>query len=227
MPKTILVTGATRGLGLETCLQLLKHGHTVIAAGRNTDKLEELENRKYGDGFFTLHMDVTDDESVYDAFQEFKSKHGKLDVLINNAGIAHDSKDSSDVTVEALRKTLNTNLNGPIRVSQNFLPLLYESTDGRIINVSSGMGAISNEMSGSAAYRISKSALNSLTAIMSSDLNNAIKVVAVCPGWVNTDMGGGSAPRSVSQGAKGIVDLAIREELHSGLFYRDGEVIPW
>ena len=229
MSKTILITGATRGLGLETARKLLDLGHNVVITGRDGDKLDRLKRELEGrsGNLSTLHMDVTEDESVYDASHEFRSLYSKLDVLINNAGIFVDSNDSTDVTVKTMKKTLETNLYGPLRVSQAFLDLLYASDDGRIINISSGMGGFSEMMGGSAAYRISKTALNSLTSVMSADLNNAIKVVALCPGWVQTDMGGSAAPRNIDEGVAGIVNLATREQLESGKFYRDGVEIPW
>jgi len=228
MGKTILVTGANRGIGLEISKQLLALGHTVILAGRDADALNAAKRSlDQSVDAHILQMDVCDDESVFDAYNKVKSKHKKLDVLINNAGILPDQHDTTDVTVKAMKKTMETNMYGPLRTSQTFLDLLYKSDESRIINVSSGMGAFSEMMGSYAVYRISKTALNSLTAVMSFDLNNAIKVVAVSPGWVQTDMGGASAPRTVEEGASGIVDLATRKFLESGKFYRDGEQISW
>jgi NAD(P)-dependent dehydrogenase (short-subunit alcohol dehydrogenase family) len=227
MSKRVLITGATRGLGQETAKQLLADGYQVIGSGRNMDKLEDLKRELGNPNFSIVHMDVTDDESVHDAAQELAKRFESIDVLINNAGIFVDYADSSDVTMDAMRKTMDTNLYGPLRTSQNMLSLLYKSEEARIINVSSGMGAFSEVMAGSAAYRISKTALNSLTAVMSADLNDAIKVVAVCPGWVQTDMGGSSAPRSLEDGAKGIAKLVTLPDLKTGTFYRDGERIAW
>lgn len=227
--KTILITGATRGIGLQTAKILLGLGHEVIVSGRDNDKLDKLKRElsEFSDRFHTLHMDVTDDESVHDASQEIRSQFKKLDVLINNAGIFLDYLDSTDVKIDQMKKTMETNFYGPLRTSQAFLGMLYDSDDGRIINISSGMGAFSEMMGGSASYRVSKTALNSLTAIMSSDVQGGITVVAACPGWVRTDMGGSGAPRSLEKGASGIVELATRPVLESGKFYRDGIEISW
>lgn len=228
MGKTIIITGANRGLGLEAAKQLLQKGHSVIGTGRNEDALEDLKRTINEPNFHVQHMDVNDDESVHDAVRQLSQQFDAIDVLINNAGVFVDSADSSDVNMDSMRKTLETNLYGPLRTSQKFLSMLYKSSEARIINVSSGMGAFQDGIaSGSAAYRISKTALNGLTAVMSADLNQAIKVVAVCPGWAQTDMGGSNAPRTIEEGAKGIVTLVDLPNLVSGKFYRDGAEIPW
>jgi NAD(P)-dependent dehydrogenase (short-subunit alcohol dehydrogenase family) len=154
---------------------------------------------------------------------------GRLDALINNAGII-DDKDTAglEVNLPTLRTTLETNTFAPLHLSQTLAPLLKGSQRGRIVNVSSGIGALSDMGGGYAAYRISKAALNAVTGILAAELRGAIAVNSVCPGWVKTDMGGPNAERDVSQGADTAVWLALEapQEL-TGKFLRDRKVIPW
>ena len=150
-------------------------------------------------------------------------------MLINNAGI-FSKQDSAglEVKLETVRTTLETNTLAPLRLVQMLAPLLKRSPAGRIINVSSGMGALSDMEGGYAAYRMSKTALNAVTRILAAELRGAVAVNSVCPGWVKTDMGGPNAEREVAQGADGAVWLALDAPRDlTGQFIRDRQVIPW
>ena len=174
-------------------------------------------------------LDVTSTKSVI-ALREFlKRTYGRLDVLINNAGIiAKGDAPGLTVDLKAVRVTLETNALGPLHLSQILVPLLRRSKSARIVNLSSGMGALSEMEGDYAAYRISKTALNAVTAILAAELRDVVAVNAACPGWVKTDMGGPNAERDLAEGANIPVWLALDapQDL-TGKFVRDRKVIPW
>src|ERR1700730_3666168 len=167
-----------------------------------------------------LHpLDTTRAESIAALCEFLEQSFGHLDALVNNAGITKEEASGLEVKLAAVRETLETN---------TLAPLLKRSKAGRIVNISSGMGQLSDMEGGYAAYRISKTALNAVTAILAAELRGAVAVNAVCPGWVKTDMGGKNAEREVSQGAAGAVWLALdAPQDFTGNFTRDGKVIPW
>jgi NAD(P)-dependent dehydrogenase (short-subunit alcohol dehydrogenase family) len=227
----IVVTGGNRGIGFETCRQLAGRGAQVVLTARQAEAGEEAVKRlaaqKLSAQFHPLN--VTDPESAAALRDHLGHTFGRLDVLINNAGIfSKQDGPGLDVNLEIVRATLETNTLAQLYLSQTLAPLLRHSSAGRIINVSSGMGALSDMEGGYAAYRLSKTALNAVTRILAAELLGAVAVNSVCPGWVKTDMGGANAEREVSQGAAGIVWLALdaRQEL-TGKFVRDREIIPW
>jgi NAD(P)-dependent dehydrogenase (short-subunit alcohol dehydrogenase family) len=228
----ILITGASRGLGKEVARQLAMKGHTLLLtarskkAGKKTrDELIKLSGNQ---NIYFYELDVTSSRHLHTIAQEIKVKFDHLDVLINNAGILINSDDSSSVSKEIMEKTMQTNFYGPLLLTQKLLPFLKAAEAARIIHVSSGMGSLSDMGPGHTAYRISKTALNGLTATMAEDLKEeGIKVVSVCPGWVQTDMGGSNAPRKLEEGGLSISQLAWKEDLESGKFYRDGRIITW
>lgn len=218
MPIT-LVTGASRGIGLETCRQLAARGATVIAGMRKPAA------HPHGEA---LALDVTDAASIAAAAQTVAERWGGIDVLVNNAAIYLDEDiPATETPIAVLRETLATNLEGPLRVTQAFWPLLRDG--GRVINVSSMSGQFAQMDNLAPAYSVSKSALNALTVQFAfAGRARGIRVNCVCPGWVRTDMGGASAPRKVEDGAAGIVWLALDAPAkHTGQFFRDGKVIPW
>lgn len=168
-----------------------------------------------------VSLDVTDEENVRRAKEWVEIKYGKLDVLVNNAGIV-SQKGLTATSTEGVKKVMETNFYGPMRMSTIFLPLFKKAKNAKIINMSSGMGALEDLAGGYAAYRLSKAGLNAQTILLSNELTDTcIKAFAMCPGWVKTDMGGASAPRSVEQGADTALWLATTEEGESGKFYRD------
>jgi NAD(P)-dependent dehydrogenase (short-subunit alcohol dehydrogenase family) len=227
----IVVTGGNRGIGFEICRQLATRGAQVVLTARKAEAgreaVEKLAAQKLTARFQPLN--VTSSESA-SALRDFLERtFGRLDVLINNAGIITDDEASGlEVKLSTVRTTLETNTLAPLQLSQTLLPLLKRSRAGRIVNMSSGMGALSDMSGGYAAYRISKAALNAVTGILAAELRGAIAVNSMCPGWVRTDMGGANAERDVSQGADTAVWLAL-EAPHdlSGKFLRDRKVIPW
>jgi NAD(P)-dependent dehydrogenase (short-subunit alcohol dehydrogenase family) len=189
--------------------------------------LGKLASQKLSGQFHPL--DVTDAASIA-ALRDFLERtFGRLDVLINNAGIITDEEASGlDVKLKTVRATLETNTLAPLHVAQALVPLLKRSPSGRIVNMSSGMGALSEMEGGYAAYRISKAALNAVTGILAAELRGTVAVNSMCPGWVRTDMGGANAERDVAQGADTAVWLALDapQDL-TGKFLRDRQVIAW
>jgi NAD(P)-dependent dehydrogenase (short-subunit alcohol dehydrogenase family) len=226
-----VVTGANRGIGLEISRQLAKRGARVIMTARNFQAGQAaLENVKAHNPSATFHpLDVTDQKSITALAEFLKKQFGRVDALINNAGILLDQDgDVMNVDIEVLRSTLETNTLAPLRLSQTLAALLQQSKEARIINISSGMRELSGMGPDHAAYRLSKGGLNALTIMMSSALSAKIAVNAVCPGWVRTDMGGPGASRDVSQGADTPVWLAL-EAPHSltGKLLRDRKTVDW
>ena len=230
-----LITGAYRGLGLETGRQLAELGHTVILTARRQREgyaaAEGLAARGLAVRFHPL--DVTDESSIQCLVAHIRDTEGRLDVLVNNAGIFPDSSPGSgrdsvfDAGLDSVRRGLETNTLAALRLCQVLIPLMQGL--GRVVNVSSGMGQL-EEMNGCCpGYRLSKVALNAVTRIFADELRNTgIKVNSVCPGWVRTDMGGESAPLSVQEGAAGIVWAAtLPDDGPSGGFFRHGQRIAW
>ena len=207
--KIALVTGSYRGLGLESVKQLAEHGyHSIITGRRSVLGLQAAENyRKKGLDVSYLDMDVTSESSIANAASVIQDRFGKLDVLINNAGIHYDQGNSStSPDWKIVEEAYTINFLGAWRVTVRLLPLLQKSKAGRIVNVSSGAGSLNDVTPGTPAYSTSKASMNMLTIQLAYELKDSgIKVNAVCPGWVRTDMGGQQAPRSVEEGAKGIV----------------------
>jgi NAD(P)-dependent dehydrogenase (short-subunit alcohol dehydrogenase family) len=155
---------------------------------------------------------------------------GGLDALVNNAGVMPDLGESAaSISLELVQQVLETNVLGAWRLCQAVVPLLRESPAGRIVNVSSGAGQLSDMRTGYPAYRMSKTALNALTRVLSGELAaDGIKVNSACPGWVATDMGGAGAPRSLQEGADTPVWLAtLPDDGPTGGFFRDRAPIPW
>jgi NAD(P)-dependent dehydrogenase (short-subunit alcohol dehydrogenase family) len=176
-------------------------------------------------------LDVTDAASSADLARWLMERFGHVDVLINNAGISVESFETSilDLPLDALQRTLDTNLFGVLRVTQALAPLLRASPGGRVVNLSSGMGQLSEMGTGAPAYRISKTALNAVTRILAGELaDSGVKVNAVCPGWCRTDMGGPDAPRTADQGIDTVAWLAcLPADGPSGGFFRDRQAISW
>jgi NAD(P)-dependent dehydrogenase (short-subunit alcohol dehydrogenase family) len=235
--QVAVVTGGNRGLGLETCRQLAQKGITVVLTSRSSDKGQVAVRQLHDDGL-DVHfhvLDVTDSASVKTLVHFLESQFRRLDILVNNAGVFIDPYDPTDsgqasifsADIDTIRKTLETNTYGALRVARALIPLM--NGRGNIVNVSSGMGQLSDMNGCCPAYRLSKTALNAVTRIFADELKDSrIRINSVCPGWVQTDMGGPNADRSIAEGATGIVWAAcLPEDGPTGGFFRDGQAIPW
>jgi NAD(P)-dependent dehydrogenase (short-subunit alcohol dehydrogenase family) len=235
--KIAVVTGANRGLGLETARQLAQHGFHVILTTRNpragAAALRALQVQKLD--VELRKLDVTSTEDAQALARYLKEQYGHIQVLVNNAGILPESSheagaksaDPLTVSLVTVMEVFNTNTLGAVRLIQTLTPLMQEGS--RIINVSSGMGALNDMGGGYLAYRISKTALNAVTRVFAQELAaRGIQVNSVCPGWVRTDMGGSGASRSIEKGVETIVWLATSPQFQdSGHFWRDRKKIPW
>ncbi len=259
-PRTALVTGATRGLGLETCRQLARRGFRVLLTGRSEREGAAAAQAIAGEGPRVEHrqLDVADAASIASLADQLERDGISIDVLVNNAGIALDG-----FNAEVARRTIAVNFFGAMHVTDALLPRVPEG--GNVVMVSSGLGELSSlppprreqladpdltrdrlvllmrsfvedveqgrhAEAGwpSSAYQVSKAGLGALTRVLSRELaSRRIRVNAVCPGWVRTDMGGPSASRSVEQGAASIVWAAVLEAGPTGTFFRDGRPIAW
>jgi NAD(P)-dependent dehydrogenase (short-subunit alcohol dehydrogenase family) len=231
--KIALVTGANKGIGLEIVRQLAKAGFRVFLTARSRERGEEACKQLQQDDLNVefLQLDVTDETSIDQLAKELTSQIDHLDVLVNNAGILLDAANASVLEVEptVILQTLQTNTLGPLRLTQNLVPLLLKSDAGKVINVSSGGGQLTDMGDWAPAYSLSKTALNAVTGMMAAALKDKhIAVNSICPGWVRTDMGGSNASRSVQQGADTVTWLATEAPSDlTGKFLRDRTVIPW
>ena len=237
--KIALITGANKGIGLEIARQLGRQGFTVLVgardSGRGTAAVESLASEDIDARF--VQIDVTDVQSINSAAKLIAAEFGKLDVLVNNAGIFIENKPPSTIDVSRVRATYETNFFGPLNVTQAMLPLIRKSDAGRIVNVSSGLGSIGTMSDPDspyggfslAGYNSSKSALNALTVAFANELRDTnIKVNAADPGYVATDLNNHSGPRTVEQGATEPVRLAtLGPDGPTGAFFNDEGPVPW
>lgn len=230
--KVALVTGGNRGIGYELVRQLAMDGFKVILTSRNSETGHEAVQRlkdSHLDVSYVV-MDISNEARILKAAATVSEQYGRLDVLINNAGIYLDKNQKLvNMDPSILEKTLVTNFFGAYHVIRSFMPLMEQQSYGRIINVSSEYGAMSEmSSSGVGAYKLSKLILNGLTQLIAAESESDIKINAVDPGWVSSDMGGPSAPRTPEQAARSILWLAtIGPEGPSGGFFKDGKQIAW
>lgn len=227
-----LVTGGNRGIGLACVQQLAERGYPTILTCRDVAAGEKARAGlgATADRITVYPLDVTNGEQVQETAKTIGQQFGRLDILINNAAINYDTwQHPLDADLEEVARTLDTNLLGPWRVVQAFIPYLRKSAHGRIVNVSSGSGALQGMGASTPGYGISKAALNALTLKLAAELRGTgLLVNSVCPGWVRTDMGGASAPRSLQQGADSVLWAAdLPDDGPSGGFFRDGKPIAF
>ena len=227
--RIALVSGGNRGIGREIARQLAQRGITTILGSRDEEKGQAAAKGMNGD-VVVWQLDVADEKSVDRLASFVEEEFGRLDVLVNNAGIANDrGQRGVDADLDRVREALEANLFGAWRLCEAFVPLMQRNGYGRIVNISSGMGALNDMGGGSPAYRVSKTALNALTRILASELRGSgILVNSVCPGWVRTDMGGSHASRSVEEGADTPIWAAtLPDNGPTGGFFRDRRPVSW
>jgi NAD(P)-dependent dehydrogenase (short-subunit alcohol dehydrogenase family) len=229
--RIAVVTGGNRGIGLEICRQLAQLGYQVVLTSRDEAQGLGAQQRLAAEGAEVGYhpLDVTDAKSVQRLAEVLEQAYGRIDVLVNNAGVMLDDRDVLEADLDTVRATMETNVYGPWRLTQALVPLMQQHGYGRIVNLSSGMGQLSGMGSHRPAYRMSKTALNALTRILAVELQGSnILVNSMSPGWVRTEMGGPSAPRSVEEGADTAVWLAtLPDDGPSGGFFQDRKPIPW
>jgi len=239
--RIALVTGANRGLGLETSRQLAQQDILVLMGCRNASKgrlaAKELLKEELPVEF--IHLDVTKSELIKNTVASIKKRFGKLDILVNNAGISKDEAQGSNSTAtvpsRVLRQIFEVNLFGLVELTQKLLPLIQKSNGGRIVNISSIMGSLTiHSMEGGMSYKpfaydASKTAVNVFTVHLAAALSGTmIKVNSAHPGWVRTNMGGPHAPLSPEEGAKTAVWLAtLGSDGPSGKFFHEENEVPW
>lgn len=236
--KVALITGADRGIGFETAKELGLKGFTVLIGSRNKERGQKAVSKLKGLDINadTLQIDVTKRTTIQNARDQIDKTYHKLDVLVNNAGIAlADDMLPSNVSDEVLRKTFDTNFFGSFAVTQIMLPLIKKSAAGRIVSLSSSVGSLdwqSHPIEGAPinpAYAASKNGVNALTVMFARELANTnIKVNAADPGWTATDLNGFNAPRSVEEGAKIVIKLAtLPDDGPSGQFVSESGTVNW
>ena len=229
--ETALVTGANRGLGLEVCRQLAARGYRVVLTARSRSKAEQAARALTSIGEVeAVALDVTNPASIAKAVGEIDDRIGRVDVLVNNAAILlAENKGVLKTPLDDFRHTFEANVFGAMAVCQALVPAMIKRRHGRVVNVSSTAGQLSSMGQYAPAYSISKTALNAFTRQLASATKEAgVLVNSACPGWVRTDMGGPSAPRSVEQGADTIVWLAtLPDNGPTGGFFSDRKRIDW
>jgi NAD(P)-dependent dehydrogenase (short-subunit alcohol dehydrogenase family) len=237
MSRVVLVTGGNRGIGREVVQQVVDGGDIALMGARNVDQAREV-----ADGIDqtaatagsrghveVVPLDVTAQASVDQAVHQVDERHGRLDVLVNNAAIHYDTwQRGIDADLGVVDEALQTNVLGAWRVAQGFLPLLLRAESPRLVNVSSGSGALTSMGGGTPAYAVSKAALNAMTRILASELRGRrVLVNAVCPGWTATDMGGPGG-RAVAEGAASVMwAVNLPDDGPTGGFFRDGRQLDW
>jgi NAD(P)-dependent dehydrogenase (short-subunit alcohol dehydrogenase family) len=227
--KNIFITGGNRGIGKGLVEQFSKN-HNVIFTARDNNQAQMIVDSFENDNADYVIMDVGENESVQNGVKNLKSKISSVDILINNAGILipglKHKINAIDTDIDTIMETFNINTVGVLRVCKAITPFMQPNS--RIINISSGMGQLEGMGTGSLAYRLSKTALNAMTIVLSQELMvKKIKVNAICPGWVQTDMGGHDAALTVQESVESIKKFALDGNFPSGKFLRHGEVLPW
>ncbi|KAB1193599.1 SDR family NAD(P)-dependent oxidoreductase [Haloferax sp. MBLA0076] len=221
--QVALVTGANRGIGHQIAENLRDLGATVYAGSRSV-------TNETPEGTERVLLDVTQEGDIEEAVDGIFASEGRLDILVNNAGIGEFGDDIVAEPTDTIDQTLAVNLRGPMLLCKHAVPLLLQNDGGRVVNVSSGMGALEEGQSGgSPSYRISKTGINGLTVYLDGQYgDDGLIANSVCPGWVRTDMGGENASRPVEKGAETPTWVAQFEPgSPSGKFWRDKRVIDW
>ncbi len=229
MKRTVLVTGANRGIGLAIARQLAELGNFVLLGARD---LKDGENaaeslRRLGLDVAPVHMDLTGAATIDAAIDEIDKSGRQVDTLVNNAGVLHETP-LLELTGAEIDDSIAVHLTGPLRLSRLLVPTMVARGYGRIVNVSSDWGSFAEGMGGPGLYGVTKAALNALTVRLAKELPSAVKVNAMCPGWVRTRMGGHGATRTPDEGADTAVWIAtLPEDGPTGGFFQDRKPIEW
>jgi NAD(P)-dependent dehydrogenase (short-subunit alcohol dehydrogenase family) len=243
MTKIALITGANKGIGMETARQLAQKGIHVIIGARDAAKGQAAAQTLQAEGYKAdfIPLEVSNEASVKQAAQTVSDRYGKLDILVNNAGINPEFPQGiftfEQMPLEMLTQIYQTNVFGPFLAIREFLTILRQSEAGRIVNISSTLGSLTEQSNPESpyyafnivGYNSSKTALNALTVQLAKQLAGTnIKVNSACPGWVKTDLGSAAAPRSVEEGARIIIQLAtLPNDGPNGGFFDEAGAIGW
>jgi NAD(P)-dependent dehydrogenase (short-subunit alcohol dehydrogenase family) len=229
MKRTVLVTGANRGVGLAIARQLAELGNSVLLGSRDLKAGEDAAKslRRLDLDVAPVHMDLTDAATIDAAINDIEKSGRQVDTLVNNAGVLHE-KPLLELTDAEIGDSIAVHLTGPLRLIRALVPNMVARGYGRIVNVSSGWGSFAEGMGGPGAYGVTKAALNALTVRLAKELPSAVKVNAMCPGWVRTRMGGQGATRTPDEAADTAVWLAtLPDDGPTGGFFRDRKPIKW
>jgi NAD(P)-dependent dehydrogenase (short-subunit alcohol dehydrogenase family) len=230
--RIALVTGGNRGIGLEVCRQLAQQGTRVILGSRDARKGVAAASQLNSGGLAveTRQLDVANAQSIRECMTWVRKDVGRLDVLVNNAGIMTEEDDADPLEeIEIVRDTMQTNVYGALLLSRLAIPIMKSRRYGRIVNLSSGMGSLNEMGAGYIGYRLSKAGINVVTRVLAAESEGmGILVNSVDPGWVQTSMGGRGASRTVQKGAETVIWLAtLPDNGPTGGFFRDRKAIPW
>jgi len=229
MKRTMLVTGANRGIGLAIARQLAELGHSVLLGSRDPSAGDAAAAplRRRGLDVAPVHLDLTAPATIDAAINHIPTSGRAVDTLVNNAGVLHEQP-LLELTDAQIAESIAVHLTSPIRLIRSLVPGMVARGYGRIVNVSSGWGSFAEGMGGPGDYGITKAALNALTVRLAKELPPAVKVNAMCPGWVRTRMGGEGATRTPEEGADTAVWLAtLPDDGPTGGFFRDRKPIDW
>lgn len=229
MKRTILVTGANRGIGLAIARELAERGNAVLLGSRDLKAGEEAAKSLHRPGIEVeaVQLDLADPAGIDTALGQIGRSGYRVDALVNNAGVLHE-KPMLELTDDEIGESIAAHIAGPLRLIRSLTPGMVARGYGRIVNLSSGWGSFGEGMGGPGFYGVTKAALNALTVRLSKELPSTVKVNAMCPGWVRTRMGGSSATRTPEEGADTAVWLAtLPEDGPTGGFFRDRKPIDW
>jgi NAD(P)-dependent dehydrogenase (short-subunit alcohol dehydrogenase family) len=241
--RIAFITGGNRGIGLETARQLGKQNVKVVIGSRDAEKGKAAAEKLRAEGtdVEAIRFDITRPADYQEAYKYFDKNFGKLDILINNAGVSKEAfgtpNNASSVAKDVLRETFDTNFFGTIELTQVLLPLIKKAPEGRIVNLSSILGSLALHADPKSpiygfkalAYDASKTALNAFTVHLAAELKDTkIKVNSAHPGWVKTEMGTDAAPMEIPDGAKTSVQLALLPANGpTGGYFHMAEALPW
>lgn len=227
--RTVLVTGANRGIGLAIARQLAELGNSVLLGARDLKAVVDAAKslRRPGLDIEPVHLDLTDAAAIDVAVDKINESGRHVDALVNNAGVLH-KKPVLELMDAEIGDSIAVHLTGPLRLIRSLAPKMIAKRYGRIVNLSSGCGSFAEGMGGPGLYGVTKAALNALTIRLAQELPSSVKVNAMCPGWVRTRMGGQGATRMPDEGADTAVWLAtLPDDGPTGGFFRDRKPIEW